>query len=275
MPRRVTLLTRREWGADPTLPRRGSPVDPQERTEVFIHHTVIVDADASPNEWQSLDEVRSKMRALQRIRPDLGLDVPYSFVAFCMADGGLVLAEGRGFDRSGAHSVGHNRSAFGISFQGNFETGPLPTHFEARLTALGDWLRTLRESGAYPRLGSQRPPGRQVWGHRDIKNTDCPGRLLFERLGRIRYLDQEDEMAMDKPTWKKVQTALQALDPPLYAGKPIDGLPGRNTDISLQAFERRMDLEPRGVIGASGDSAAGIWPATRELLFLAGLLRPS
>ena len=69
--------------------------------------------------------------------------------------------------------------------------------------------------------------------------------------------------------------ALQALDPPLYAGKPIDGLPGRNTDISLKAFERRMDLEPRGVIGASGDSAAGIWPATRELLFLAGLLRPS
>lgn len=268
-------MDRQEWGADPSLPRRGDLVDAAERSEVFIHHTFNVDDDATPNEYEDLEVVKAKMRALQRARPDLGLDVPYSFVAFCMADGELVLGEGRGFDRSGAHSVGHNRSAFGIALQGDFEGGPAPAHFDSQLAALGDWLRSLRETEGYTRLGASRPPDRQVWAHMDIKATLCPGRLLVERLGRIRFLDEEDEMAMDQATWKKVQSSLQALDPPLYAGQPVDGLPGRNTNISVQAFERRVDLEPRGVIGASGQPTAGIWPATRELLFLTALHPPA
>lgn len=40
----------------------------------------------------------------------------------------------------------------------------------------------------------------------------------------------------------------------------------------MQAFERRVELEPRGVIGTLDDPAAGIWPATRELLFLRAAL---
>lgn len=264
----VTFLSRDAWRADASLPRLGARVPKSERTEIFIHHTVVIDSDPTPNTWETLDEAASKMRQLQKIRPDLGRDVPYSFVAFCMADGSLALGEGRGLDRSGAHSVGHNRSAFGISFQGNFEAGPLPADFDRQLGALGDWLRELREERGYVNLGNRRPADRQVFGHRDIKQTVCPGSLLFDRLGLIRFLDEEvDEMAMDRATWKMVQRALQALDPPLYAGKPIDGLPGPNTSRSLTAFENRMELEPRGVIGESGSPTAGIWPATRELLF--------
>lgn len=271
MPANSTLLTREDWGADPALPRLGHAVGRAERTEVFIHHTVIVDSDATPNVWESLEEVGAKMRQLQSVRPDLGLDVPYSFVAFCMSDGGLVIAEGRGLDRSGAHTSGHNRSALAVSFQGNFEAGPLPDTMDDRLGALGEWLRELREEGAFDNLGSSRPADRQVWGHRDVKATSCPGQLLFDRLGMIRFVDEateeDEEMAMDQATWKAVQRALQALDPPLYAGKPIDGLPGRNTNTSLRAFESRVELEARGVVGELGEPSAGIWPATRELLF--------
>jgi hypothetical protein len=276
----ILLLGREEWGADPSLPRLGRAVDRAARTEVFVHHTAVVDPDATPNEWRDLAEVKARMRVLQTIRrEDLGADVPYSFVAFCMADGRLVLAEGRGLDRSGAHTAGHNRSALGIAFQGDFEAGPPPARLDDRLAALGDWLRRLRLEEGFARLGSHRPPGRQLWGHRDVKATQCPGRLLFERLGTIRFRDEDDdrvsrveETAMDEATWKRVQRGLQALEPPLYAGKDIDGRPGRFTHASLQAFERRMDLEPRGVIGALGDPAAGIWPATRELLFVHALL---
>ena len=276
----VLVLSRDEWGADPSLPRLGGAVDRSGRTEAFIHHTVIVDADATPNEWRDLDGVKARMRVLQTIRAqDLGADVPYSFVAFCMDDGGLVLCEGRGLDRSGAHTAGHNRSALGIAFQGDFEVGPPPEHFDDQLAALGEWLRRLRADEGFDRLGSHRPPGRQLWGHRDAKATLCPGRLLFERLGAIRFRDDDqdrpgrhEETAMDEATWKRVQRSLQALDPPLYAGKPIDGLPGRNTHVSVLAFERRMELEPRGVLGTLGDPAAGIWPATRELLFVQAAL---
>jgi hypothetical protein len=184
----IIFLSREEWGADSDLPRRGHIVDPRARTEIFIHHTVIVDNDATQNEWESLEEVKKNMRRLQTIRPDLGKDVPYSIVAFCMADGGLVLGEGRGIHRSGAHTLGHNTSALGISFQGNFEKLPMPPHIESQLAMLGNWLQELREHQGFMNLGNERPLGREVFAHRDIKATACPGEHLFNKLNRIRFL---------------------------------------------------------------------------------------
>jgi len=231
-----------------------------------VHHTVIVDDDASVNEWGDLAAVRAKMRQLQTIRPDLGKDVPYSMVAFCMANGDLVLCEGRGLERTGAHTIGHNRSALGIAFQGNFDRRPLPSHFDAQLASLGDWLRQLRRTRGFTRLGTVRPADRQVWAHRDIQSTRCPGGHLY-RLERIRFIEEEDENMMDEATWKKVQIGLQALDPPLYAARPIDGQPGANTHRAVRAFERRVGFTPHGVMGPLGDPASGMWPATREILF--------
>lgn len=187
----VHVLSRDDWGADPQHPRRGHPLGPTNRTEVFIHHTVIVDNDATVNEWESRDEVTARLRQLQTIRPDLGLDVPYNFVAFCMADGDLLLGEGRGLGRTGSHTAGHNRSALGIAFEGNFELEPLPVHFDAQLDALAGWLRELRDDHGFSELGTVQPddPQRQVFGHRDVKATACPGDHLFARLRRIRFVD--------------------------------------------------------------------------------------
>jgi hypothetical protein len=268
----MIVLTREQWGASAEFPRKGSRVARLDRTEVYIHHTVFTDNDASPNEFEDLNEVKSRMRVLQTIRPDLGKDVPYSMVAFCMADGQLVLCEGRGLDRSGAHTRGHNESALGIAFQGNFQTEPLPRHFDDQLASLGKWLNGLILKEGFFNLGRVRPGGRDLWGHRDLKPTQCPGQQLYDKLGLIRFV--EDEMVMDKATWKAVQRALQALNPPLYAGKAIDGIPGRNTDIAVQAFERRQELTARGVVGEANDPEAGIWPATRELLFAAAAATP-
>ena len=265
----MILLSRAKWEADTILPRRGHPIGPLRRTEVYIHHTVMVDADSTANEWETLEEVNSMMRRLQRIRPDLGLDVPYSMVAFCMSNGELVLCEGRGVGRTGAHTRNHNRSALGIAFQGDFENKALPKNIDAQLSDFAGWLRDLRTEQGFRNLGNSRPKNKQVWGHRDSPSasTACPGKKLFEKLSLIRFIDDEDETTMDKSTWRVVQRALQAQNPSLYAGKRIDGKPGRNTHIALRAFEKRMALETRGVVGASGDPAASIWPATRELLF--------
>lgn len=185
----LIVLSRAEWGARTDLPRLGVIVDRSRRAKVFIHHTVIVDDDASLNEWESLDEVRRKMRQLQTIRAqDLGADVPYSMVAFCMSNGDLALCEGRGIDRSGAHTSGHNTAALGIAFQGDFENAPLPSNFDAHLVALGNWLRELRTQHQFVNLGIERPLGREVFAHRDVKATDCPGERIFNKLGLIRFL---------------------------------------------------------------------------------------
>lgn len=79
----------------------------------------------------------------------------------------------------------------------------------------------------------------------------------------------EDELMMDRATWRRVQEALQRLSPPLYRGQPIDGIPGRNTNTAVRAFERRVGLTQRGVMGPLLDPDAGMWPATREMLFAA------
>jgi len=183
----LTILSRDDWGADPSLPPRGHPLGPLNRTEIFIHHTVIVDNDTSKNEFETLDEVRADMQQLQTIRPDLGLDVPYNFVAFCMSSGDLVLAEGRGLHRTGAHTTDHNRSALGIAFQGNFEDFSLPAQFDAHLQEFSNWLKDLRTNQGFTNLGTSRPVDREVWAHRDVKATACPGQKLFDLLAGIQF----------------------------------------------------------------------------------------
>ncbi len=265
----MIFIGRAEWGANKKLPRRGHPIGPLRRTEVYVHHSVIVDADATANEWETLDEVKSNMRRLQHIRPDLGFDIPYNMVAFCMSDGELALCEGRGLSRTGAHTRNHNRSALGIAFHGDFENKALPGNIDAQLAEFAEWLRDLRNYQGFTKLGTARPDDKQIWGHRDspTARTACPGQKLYDKLTLIRFIDEEDESAMDKSTWKVVQRALQAQNPRLYAGKRIDGKPGRNTHIAIRAFEKRMVLDPRGVVGTLNDPVASIWPATRELLF--------
>lgn len=186
----MILLRRAEWGADKKVPRRGHPIGPLRRTEVYIHHTVITDTDTTANEWETLEDVKCRMRQLQQLRPDLGLDVPYNIVAFCMSDGELVLCEGRGLDRTGAHTKNHNRSALGIAFQGNFESESLPADLDSQLVDIARWLRILRNKRGFINLGNSRPNGRQVWGHRDAKSagTVCPGQKLYDRLALIRFI---------------------------------------------------------------------------------------
>ena len=186
----LIVLPRADWGPKP-LPRLGAIINRSVRTQVFIHHTDVVDHGSTPNEWESLDDVKSRMRDLQTIREDdLGADVPYSIVAFCMSNGDLVLCEGRGVDRLGAHTKGHNTRGIGIAFQGNFEPEdtPLPAQLDAHAIALGIWLRTLREQEGFVNLGSDHPAGREVFAHQDVKSTDCPGRHLIKRLPLIRFL---------------------------------------------------------------------------------------
>ncbi len=267
----MKILSRKQWGARTDLPRLGHRIGAEKRTEVFIHHTVIVDTDDTANEWEDLNEVRTRMRQLQTIRADdLGADVPYSMVAFCMANGKLVLCEGRGLHRTGAHTKGHNRSAIAIAFQGNFETLPLPDRFDQQLMELGVWLGKLRREQNFTNLGAIRPGDREVWGHQDVKLTACPGKHLFARLSMIQFLEGVNDQMMDKATWKTVQRALQRLDPPLYRNRGIDGLPGSFTNTAVRAFERRVKLETRGVMGPVNNPAAGMWPATRELIYTMG-----
>lgn len=199
----LTFVDRSGWGANPAHPRRGDMVARDRRNHVIIHHTVTVDqSGGSPNLWENETEVFAMMRSLQTIRPALGLDVPYNFVVFLMSGAAkIMVCEGRGEDRSGAHTVGHNTRGIGISFAGDFENRAINSlDISSRMFLLSHFLGWLKFSASHPdygnftpmsNLGNLRPQNRAVFYHRDFKATDCPGGRLITHLPQVRFINPE------------------------------------------------------------------------------------
>jgi peptidoglycan recognition protein len=194
----LRFVTREAWGADMGLPRLGNTVARSARTHIFAHHTVMVDSDATPNIWESEAEVFAMMRKIQTVRPDLGKDVPYNFVIFLTTmNDGIYVCEGRGEDRAGAHTKGHNTKAIATSFAGDFENRLIaPQEIADRMVPYATFLRWLKTSASHPtygefeplsNLGKLKPAGRHIFFHRDVKNTDCPGAKLETHLRLVRF----------------------------------------------------------------------------------------
>jgi hypothetical protein len=189
----LRFVSRSAWGADTSIPRLGNKVPREQRTHVFAHHTVMVDQDNSPNIWENEAEIFGMMRQLQKVRPDLGLDVPYNFVVFLTTlNDGLYVCEGRGEDRAGAHTKGHNTKAIATSFAGDFENRVIASdEIEKRMKHYSRFLGWLKHSASHleygefeplKNLGKLKPAGRAIFFHRDVKATDCPGAKLEKHL---------------------------------------------------------------------------------------------
>jgi hypothetical protein len=142
------------------------------------------------------------MRRLQKVRPDLSNDVPYSFVIMPGAThDDCVVAEGRGFGRTGAHTVGHNSTGYGIAFAGNFTDEP-PSH------GMLEGVRWIGRRLADPINALH------TLGHRDTGyGTACPGDATVPLLGFLQPpftepdIDEpeEDDMQLTDKTIKNGQ----------------------------------------------------------------------
>ena len=197
----LVYADREAWDADPAYPRKGYRVARDRRTHVIIHHTVMPDSsDSSPNLWETEKEAFTKMRKLQTVRPDLGMDVPYNFIAFLMARSAkIMICEGRGEDRSGAHTKGHNSTGIAISFAGDFENQPISGYEIARrMFLISYFLGWLRYGPSHPdygkykpmkNLGDMRPQDRMIFSHQDFKKTACPGKKLLPYIAQVSFLD--------------------------------------------------------------------------------------
>lgn len=193
----LTFVSRSSWNPGPQ-PRLGATVPRHVRDRVFIHHTDTEDTDTSPNIWETEAKIFAKMRFLQTCRPDLGLDVPYNFVAFMTTlNDGLYICEGRGEDRDGAHTKGYNTKGVAVSFAGDFEAQSTPNaEIAKRMPLLSKFLGWLRHAPSHPSYGNfpamqnldaVKPDGRAVWYHKDVKATDCPGARLIAHLNTVTF----------------------------------------------------------------------------------------
>jgi len=86
------------------------------------------------------------------------------------------IQEGRPVETQGAHAKGHNQDSVGICLIGNFETRE-PT--EKQVHSLIALCSQLCKQFSLD-------PMKAIVGHRDLNNTDCPGRYLYSMLPLVR-----------------------------------------------------------------------------------------
>ncbi len=197
----VIYLDRAGWGANPAIVGGHLMNGAAEKIEVPIHHTVIIDNDATPDLWETEAEVKLKMRQLQVIRADI-TDVPYNAVIFLMANGDIIVCEGRGPNRSGAHTIDHNRGGYGVAFEGNMEVLPNPQVelYVPKINFFFGWVKAEQ----LPRLGDfvtgHEHSAWQFFPHREVSKTLCPGQAVMAVINQFRYeLAEEEDMAQLHP----------------------------------------------------------------------------
>lgn len=156
----MEVVTRAQWGAAAPKARSTFSRAPE---GVFLHYT-----SSDYDRAQSHSDCAKRVKGIQSFHqgPSRGWsDIGYSFL-YCMHG---VVFEGRGWQVSGAHTVGYNSTAHAFCFLGGDRDGRDDLTDKGRAAAA--WL--IRE--AFKR----HPEGKRVRGHGDVNPTACPGKEIF------------------------------------------------------------------------------------------------
>ncbi len=176
------VITRSEWGADPSLgdrcwkPRRGDTFK-----MVFIHHTA---GSNNYAESESAAVVRG-VYAYHTLSRDW-CDIGYNF----LADRYGNLYEGRrGGMRlpvRGSHAGNYNVDTTGIALMGDFTSRQATRSMKHSLVQLIAWRMGTAYHGAYNRPKVHGKRFHRISGHRDAMSTSCPGDRVYDWLPTLR-----------------------------------------------------------------------------------------
>ncbi|MEU6217439.1 peptidoglycan recognition protein [Streptomyces sp. NPDC047022] len=188
---RPRIVTRAGWGADESLREPGFVYTGSVKV-AFVHHTV------TGNNY-SCSQAPSIIRGIYRyhVVSSGWRDIGYNF----LIDKCGTIYEGRagGVDKPvmGAHTLGFNTNSTGIAVLGTFTNAAPSTAAMNAIASLTAWKLGL--SGMDPRAktylqsggGNLYPKGQNallnvISGHRDGFATECPGEMLYGRLGTAR-----------------------------------------------------------------------------------------
>jgi N-acetylmuramoyl-L-alanine amidase/Putative peptidoglycan binding domain len=258
-PPRPPIYTCDAWHARP--PSSPVVVVDQRPSKILIHHT----ATANRNNVAPVD-LGVLTRAIQNFHMDTEgwIDSGHQFL---INRGGLI-AEGR--HRSletllggksfieGSQCSDYNDVSIGIENEGTYTDVDPPA----------GQLAALRSLCAFACVQYKVDPG-HLYGHRDYRDTACPGDRLYAMLPALRTQVAQllgkgaDWRASAPPTWPLLRiadrsTAVLAAQHLLRAaevpGVPADGEFGRSTADGVVEFQRRHGMELTGMIGG------GSWP---------------
>ncbi|MCX4454542.1 peptidoglycan recognition protein [Streptomyces sp. NBC_01340] len=188
---RPHIVTRRGWGADENL-REGGFVYTKKVNAAFVHHT------ASGNNYRC-SQAPSVIRSIYRyhVVSSGWRDIGYNFLVDKCGNIYEGRAGGVAKPVMGAHTLGFNSDTMGIAVLGSFHNTKPSAAAVTAIARLTAWKLGLY--GADPRGktylksggGNLYRKGKNVRlnvisGHRDGFATECPGRLLYGKLGSAR-----------------------------------------------------------------------------------------
>ena len=237
------VITRAQWGADPSL-RCGKPTVDDGLSGIIVHHT------AGRNDYTAA-ESPGIVRAIYAYHAKtLGwCDIGYN----ALVDKYGRIFEGRagGLDKpvQGAHAGGFNEHTAGVALMGDFRSQP-PT--DAAIQAAGRFIgwraaiaglnplssTTLHSQGTgytqYEKGAAVKLP--TVLAHRDVGKTSCPGNAAYARMDRIREIaaDTASSMAASKLSNSGV-SQYDSNRPGKSVAAPADS--GRNAGYSTSNSE--------------------------------------
>ncbi|XP_075905933.1 peptidoglycan recognition protein 5 [Nelusetta ayraudi] len=164
MAQEVTIISREEWRAEPA--KKKEPLKSIVQ-RVVIHHT---DTRSSSN----LEEGKNRVKSIQHYHMTEKEfdDIGYNF----LIGGDGTVFEGRGWGLMGAHAFRNNHDSLGVSFLGNFNDS------SPSAAAISSAKRLLQSGVSRGHIS----PGFTLLGHKDLGQTECPGKNLYSALAQIK-----------------------------------------------------------------------------------------
>lgn len=155
---------------------------PEKVKKFVVHHTATTSNLDNPK--QAIKDIYY-YHAVSRGWGDIG----YNYIV----DQGGKVYEGRygGEGVIGAHAGIGNNGSIGIAILGNYEQNPLPENVVgslSRLIAQKAKIHKIEPAGVSTFRANTMP---NVFGHKDIMSTTCPGIYIYEKLPIIRTLAAE------------------------------------------------------------------------------------
>ncbi|AVH97197.1 N-acetylmuramoyl-L-alanine amidase [Streptomyces sp. WAC00288] len=188
---RPAIVTRKGWGADESI-REKTFVYTNTIKAAFVHHS------ATGNNY-TCAQAPSVLRSIYRyhVLSSGWRDFGYNFaIDKC---GNIYEGRAGGVDKPvlGAHTLGFNTSTMGIAVLGTFSTTAPPAASVTAVARLTAWKLglhginpkgsvTLTSGGGNLYAKGTKVKFNAIAGHRDGFATDCPGSLLYGKLGTAR-----------------------------------------------------------------------------------------
>lgn len=238
----MNIITRQEWNAISPV---GGYATSGQKLLVVIHHSYIPHVDCGVA--KSVEQAH--MQSMDRYHSQQGWGgIGYNWLAFQSGN----IYEGRGWGRTGAHTVGRNSSSYGICLViDGTENRPTAALLEAVNAIIAEGVRLGHLSAAHVR----KP-------HDAFQQKDCPGRLVKQSgilLNRaVPVLDTAGSLS--RPTLRHGKGGSGAAGDIIAAVKELQrlleqpvkyqtGYFGDITEAAVREYQRANGLEDDGIVG--------------------------